>query len=192
MTNTTNLVTHPISDHLLEHAAIFSEKLGVSLLIFFGFYLGSLVAMRIIGQVGGTSDQGRRDILNLIGQIAKISLLVFGAVTALGTLGVNVSALVAGLGLTGFALGFAFRDALSNLLAGILILFYRPFRRGDFIAVAGFEGTVVCIDLRYTTLEGQGKIFLIPNSTLFTNCIALTKTTAIAPGAPESSPLKMG
>ena len=56
--------------------------------------------------------------------MAKLSLIVFGLVTALGTAGVNVSALVAGLGLTGFALGFAFRDVLSNLLAGVLILLY--------------------------------------------------------------------
>ena len=189
MTNTTNFVTHLITDDLMQQATAFGSKLGVSLLIFLGFWLASVIVRRIICRVG-PHDPARQDILKLVGQIAKISLLVFGAVTALGTLGVNVSALVAGLGLTGFALGFAFRDALSNLLAGILILFYRPFHRGDHIAVAGFEGMVVGIDLRYTTLEGQGKLFLIPNSTLFTNCISLIRTTGIPPGAPENSPLK--
>jgi small-conductance mechanosensitive channel len=79
------------------------------------------------------------------------------------------------LGLTGFALGFAFRDALSNLLAGVLILIYHPFHRTDRIAVAGFEGTVTSIDLRYTTLQDQDKIYLIPNSTLFTNPITLVR-----------------
>ena len=132
----------------------------------------------MICQVGKAIDPTRQDILNLIGQIARIGLLIFGLVTALGTLGVNVSALVAGLGLTGFALGFAFRDTLSNLLAGVLILIYHPFRRGDCIAVARFEGMVVCIDLRYTTLEGEEKIFLVPNATLFTNAISLTRSKA--------------
>jgi len=59
-------------------------------------------------------------LLRLLGRITKVAIVVFGIATALGTVGVNVSALVVGLGLTGFALGFAFRDILSNLLAGVL------------------------------------------------------------------------
>jgi len=80
-----------------------------------------------------------------------VALIIFGFITAPGTLGVNISALVAGLGLTGFALGFAFRDALPNVLAGIMILFYHPFRRGDRVVITGLEGQVTAIDLRYTT-----------------------------------------
>ena len=108
--------------------------------------------------------------------MAKTGLLVFGAVTALGTTGINVSALVAGLGLTGFALGFAFRDILANVVAGVLILVYRPFTRNDRVAVAGFEGTVSAIDLRYTTLTTEDKRILIPNSTLFTNAISVAQS----------------
>jgi len=110
-------------------------------------------------------------LLDLLGRIAGISLVVFGTITALGTLGIDVSALVAGLGLTGFALGFAFRDVLSNVLAGVLILLYRPFHRGDKIRVTGFEGSVTNIDLRYTTIAAADRIILIPNSNLFTNPI---------------------
>jgi small conductance mechanosensitive channel len=94
-------------------------------------------------------------------------------VTALGTLGINVSALVAGLGLTGFALGFAFKDALSNLLAGILILIYRPFMRGERISVTGLEGEVAELNFRYTVLRTPEKRILIPNSTLFTNAVTV-------------------
>ena len=79
--------------------------------------------------------------------------------------------LVAGLGLTGFALGFAFRDVLSNLLPGILLLLFRPFGIGDHISVSGLEGEVNNIELRYTILKQPGKIVLIPNSNLFTNPI---------------------
>jgi small-conductance mechanosensitive channel len=86
-------------------------------------------------------------------------------------MGVNVSALVASLGLTGFALGFALKDALSNLLAGALILIYQPFRCGDTIKVAGCEGEVTEINLRYTILRGDGKTHLIPNATLYTNTV---------------------
>lgn len=117
-----------------------------------------------------------RDLVELLGRTAKIALLVFGAVTALGTAGINVSALVAGLGLTGFALGFALRDILSNIVAGVLILLYRPFTRGDRITVTGLEGAVSHIDLRYTSLDGGDKLILIPNSNLFTNPIVVTRS----------------
>jgi small-conductance mechanosensitive channel len=125
----------------------------------------------VISRLHNRVPPGNADLLDLLGRIAGLALLVFGAITALGTFGVDVSALVAGLGLTGFALGFAFRDVLSNLLAGVLILLYRPFGRGDRIAVSGFDGVVAQIDLRYTTLHGEGKVILIPNSNLFTNPI---------------------
>lgn len=102
----------------------------------------------------------------LLARTAGIVIIIFGFVTVLGTLGINVSALVAGLGLTGFALGFALKDTISNLLAGILILLYQPFKIGNTIKIAGYEGDVVSIDLRYTQLNSDGSKILIPNSKL--------------------------
>ena len=109
----------------------------------------------------------------LLARAAKIALITLGVVTALGNLGVDVSAIVAGLGLTGFALGFALRDTISNLLAGILILLYSPFEIGNRINISSFDGVVVSIDLRYTELETQGRRILIPNSKLFTDPITV-------------------
>jgi small conductance mechanosensitive channel len=157
-------------------AAPLALRAAAGLLLFVVFWLAGTVAHRLTGRVAGRMEPARGDITRLLGRTAKISLVVFGAVSALGTVGVNVSALVAGLGLTGFALGFALRDALSNVLAGMLILLYRPFRRDDYISVTGFSGTVIDLDFRYTTLEVEGQRFLIPNSILFTNPIALGRT----------------
>ncbi len=82
---------------------------------------------------------------------------------ALGTFGINISALVAGLGLTGFALRFALKDVVSNLIAGSIILLHRPFKINDRIIVVGHEGKVIKIDLRYTTLKTKDHLSLIPN-----------------------------
>ena len=76
--------------------------------------------------------------------------------------------------MSGFALGFALKDALSNLLAGALILIYRPFRKGDKISVSGGEGEVVEVNFRYTVLLDSANTYLIPNSTLLTNLIKVT------------------
>jgi len=101
-----------------------------------------------------------------------------GAVAGLGTMGIDVSALVAGLGLTGFALGFALRDAISNLIAGALILTCRPFKRDYTIKVSGHEGRVTAIDLRYTTLEGGGERILVPNAPLFSKEVTVFEKSA--------------
>lgn len=155
-------------ENLIQRIVVFAPVLGVSLLILLAFWLAAVVFQKIIHRIGDRSGLNP-DIVGLLDRIVKAGVIVFGIVTALGTAHVNVSALVASLGLTGFALGFALKDALSNTLAGILILVYQPFRRGDHIITSGFEGTVEQIDLRYTTLSAAGDRILIPNSTMFTN-----------------------
>lgn len=157
--------------------AQFAPRFGMSVLIFLAFWIASVVVRSVIGRLGRRSEV-TQDILNLLQQAVKATLLIVGGITALGTMGIDVSALVTGLGLTGFALGFAFRDILSNLLAGTLILIYRPFQRHDRIAVLGFEGIVTEIGLRYTVLQTEDKKILIPNANLFTNPVSvLTKST---------------
>ncbi|MCH8263098.1 MAG: mechanosensitive ion channel [Proteobacteria bacterium] len=113
------------------------------------------------------------NLTSLLARTSNITLMIFGFITALGTLGINVSALVAGLGLTGFALGYAMKDTISNLLSGVLILLYRPFETGDRIKVSGYEGIVISIDLRYTEFDSEGNKVLIPNSKLFTDPITV-------------------
>lgn len=156
-------------------AGVWAVKILLSVLLFLVFWFLSAVMKKVICRVGRKTDPDKESVLILIGGVTRTSLLVFGTITAMGTLGINVSALVAGLGLTGFALGFAFRDALSNILAGIMILLYHPFRRGDRVMITGLEGCVVGIDLRYTTLQNETKTFLIPNSVLLTNAIVVNR-----------------
>src|SRR5947208_3750611 len=125
-----------------------ASRIATATVIMFLFWLAAAIVYRLIVRIESHLSS-RRDVLQLIARSVNIALLILGALTALGTAGVNVSALVAGLGLSGFALGFALRDILSNVLAGFLILFYRPFSAGDQINVLGLEGRVVDVDLRY-------------------------------------------
>lgn len=120
-------------------------------------------------------------LVDILAKTAKNIVLVFGILSALTSAGINVQGLVAGLGLTGFALGFALKDTLANLIAGMFILLYRPFRIGQWIKVATSktvydEGRVKKIDLRYTMLETDDFFTLVPNSMLFTNSIMIYKS----------------
>lgn len=156
-----------------EKLLALSPKFGVAILIVLGFYLVGSVIKRIILLPATRLREGEREVLELAGVSARIGIVTVGTITALGTMGVNVTALVASLGLSGFALGFAARDMLSNLLGGMLILFYHPFRRGDRISVAGSEGVVRQINLRYTLLDCGDRQILIPNSILLNTQIIL-------------------
>jgi small-conductance mechanosensitive channel len=145
----------------------------IGLAIFAAFWIAARITAGIIDRAAARTDESKRDVILLLGRTAQATIVIVGAIMALSNMGVNVNALVAGLGLSGFALGFALRDALSNVLAGVLIIMYRPFKRGDTINVTAIEGRVTSIDLRYTTIEADNKIYLVPNTTIFNNTITV-------------------
>jgi small-conductance mechanosensitive channel len=161
-------------EQLRAMVVAYLPKLAFSVVVLIVFWLLASGAWQVVRQVGAARGL-HAELTQLIARIVRATILVFGAVTALGTAGVDVAALVAGLGLTGFALGFALKDVISNVLAGILILFYKPFDYGDLITVTSFQGRVSDIDLRYTTLDAQERKFFVPNSMLFTNAITVEK-----------------
>ena len=163
-----------ITQTVHEQTIAWGPKAGVAVAVFLIFWVLSKISYKAIIKIG-TRTQLNVHIASLLARSAKIALFVFGVVTALGTLGINVSALVAGLGLTGFALAFALKDTVSNLVAGVLILIYHPFEINDRIKISSYEGNVVSVDLRYTVLESEGKKVLIPNSKLFTDPITILK-----------------
>ncbi|MCP4812486.1 MAG: mechanosensitive ion channel, partial [Planctomycetaceae bacterium] len=72
-----------------------------------------------------------------------------------------------------------FKDIISNVLSGILIIIYKPFQVGDQIKIKAYDGNVVSIDLRYTVLNREGKLLYIPNSLLFTDAIIVDQTVPV-------------
>ena len=84
----------------------------------------------------------------------------------------DVTAFLAGLGILGFAIGFALQDIMKNLAAGVLLLLQPPFHVGETIGVKGFEGTVLKIDLRATEMKAaDGRVVILPNADLLANPI---------------------
>ena len=164
----------------LDQFVAFVPRLGLALIIFVAFWLAGKSMRRVVSAALSSLGADRAEIVKLLANAARATLLVFGAITALGTVGIDVTALVAGLGLVGFGLAFALRDSISNLLAGVIVLMYRPFRVGDHVATAGFEGKVMAIDLRYTTIDAGDNRHLIPNSTLLSKPVTVPRGTAAA------------
>jgi len=161
-------------EKFLTAAVLFVPRALGSLAILSAFWIVSIVLQALVVKVG-TARRLHTEIVTMLRQLVKGAALAFGVVTALGTSGFNVSALVAGLGLSGFVLGFALKDVLANVVAGALILSYRPFQTDDHVAVAGFEGLVTEIDMRYTTIQADDRRILVPNSTVMTSPVSVFK-----------------
>lgn len=155
---------------------------GVAIILL--FLVLAWLFRRILRSMAGRFDLERRPLVSLGAEAVWFTGIALGLIVGFGTMGVDVTALVAGLGLTGFALGFALRDAVSNLLAGVLIILYQPFRSGDRIEVAGSAGRVVGINLRYTVLDAGDRRILVPNSNLFSNSVIVHREA----GSTERSP----
>lgn len=111
---------------------------------------------------------------HLIANIAFVAILLFGTFMALGLLGLDktVTSLLAGAGIIGLALGFAFQDIAANFMSGIIMAVRRPFREGDIIETKDKMGIVTNITLRSTIIRSfQGQYHIIPNKDVFQNII---------------------
>mgnify|MGYP000049358553 CR=1 FL=1 len=150
-------------EQILAIVSIEAPRLVFALGIFIFFWIGGTIFKKIVRRIMDNKSS-HANISKVLASIVKNLMVIVGLITALGTLGVNISAIVAGLGLTGFAFGFAFKDMLSNFISGILIFIYEPFKLDDTIEVEGKMGKVIDINLRYVTIEAENQKVLIPNS----------------------------
>ena len=151
------------------------------------FVLGTLALLVFVGvayaAASGTRRlmlrRGRENLGDVLSSFVFWGVMVFGMLVGLTVVipSLKPSDLLSSLGLTSVAIGFAFKNVLENWLAGLLILFRQPFRRGDQIVVKGYEGTVVRIETRATLIRTYDNLLIIiPNSDVFTN--ATTVKTA--------------
>ena len=100
----------------------------------------------------------------------RAGIYLISLMTILDLIGIEVSPLVASLGIAGFAIGFAAKDTLGNLLAGFFIMTDRPFKKGDRVEIAGYLGEIVDIGLRTTKIMTlDSNVVIIPNSKIISN-----------------------
>lgn len=118
----------------------------------------------------------RPSLKELLGLLLSIFIWVFGIMVAAVILfpGLTPASILAGLGIGSVAIGFAFKDVFENFLAGIIILFRREMRIGDFIECEGIEGKVSRIAIRESHIrQTDGQLVIVPNSILFKNPVII-------------------
>src|SRR5437762_10302129 len=123
-----------------------------------GRWIGRLIELRLRGRAM------EPPMRVLIVRVVKIVVMLFAGVVALDKLGFQVAPLVAGIGVAGLGIGIALQGVLSNVVAGLTIIFTKPFRVGEYIEIVGIHGDVAAIELFSTTLVHTDRSrIIVPN-----------------------------
>ncbi len=142
----------------------------IKVCIVLAFFIANRIILRMV--IKGTSNFCKRKHINshtclLIKKTIRYSINILTIILALQNIGIQITPLVTALGVSGVALSFGMKDTISNIIAGVLIMAYQQFKVGDHIKIKDWQGTVIDINIRYTTLQADDMTVFIPNSVLY-------------------------
>jgi len=143
-------------------------NIGYAILLTFVFYkVINIISSIKIHEIKRSEKEVKSEIINVGIKIINFIIMVIGLLIVLHFAGANLTAVLSGLGIGGFAVALAAKDSLANFFGTLSILLSDVFSQGDWIEIDGREGTVVEIGLRVTTLRTfDNAIIAIPNSVL--------------------------
>ena len=152
-----------VMDTLTQYALQYGLQAAVAL----GILIAGSLASRWAGNFAQQALEKQTldpPVRMLLVRIVKIVVLLFTAMIALQTLGVPIAPLIAGVGVAGVGIGLALQGVLSNVMAGLSIIFSKPYKVGEHISLLGVHGDVVVIDIFTTTLmHPDHSRVIIPN-----------------------------
>lgn len=156
-TNSTDLLTsastsiQQVKSKLIDFATNYGmQVIGAIIILVIGF-----IFARWIGNLLGRWLEKHHiepPVRNLLVRIARLVVMAFTLVMVLDKFGVPVTTLIAGIGVAGVGAGLAMQGVLSNVVAGLTIIFTKPFRVGEYIEIVSVQGEVKSIELFSTTL----------------------------------------
>lgn len=156
----------------LESMGVAAMRMLPNLAIGLGVLLLFLFLARLVRRLVQHINTGRfqENLVIVLGRMAQWAMILLGFLLAVTVAfpSFTPANLISALGITGIAIGFAFKDIFENFLAGILILITEPFRIGDQIVFGEFEGTIEQIETRATKMRTyDGRLVVIPNAELY-------------------------
>lgn len=170
---------HDKIESWLEMGIKHLPNMVVALVIIVIFAIVARIAARLMSNILHRVFESKQ-IADLLSAIFRVIVFVAGVFIALEFLGLTgtVTSLLAGAGIIGLAIGFAFQDMTENLIAGIAMGIKKPFQIGDVVEADGVFGTVRAINLRNTIVETFfGQLEIVPNKILFRNIVTNYTTT---------------
>ncbi|EIJ69095.1 mechanosensitive ion channel family protein [Pasteurella bettyae] len=149
----------------------YGTKLLLAIVI---FIVGKWIAHGLSKLLGKAAFASTKDdmLQSFVSSISYFLFLLIVVIAALSQLGINTSSLVALIGAAGLAIGLSLQSSLQNFAAGVMLLIFKPFRKGDFIETSGQAGTVEQMGLLVLELRtADNKTVLIPNAKVFSDSI---------------------
>ena len=144
---------------------------GAVVILVVGFLLAGVFGRRV-RRLGKTYEHLDATLFNFLGNVLRYVILAFTAMFVLNTFGIQTTSVVAIIGAASLAIGLALQGTLSNVAAGVMIIFFRPLKIGDFVEVNGVTGTVRDITLNYTEIASLGNVkVVVPNADVWGNTI---------------------
>ncbi len=151
---------YDIADRVIQAAAII---VGAQVALAFAMVIVAGLGRQDEGDTTAAARR-RETMLPLVGSLLRYVVYFVAGVMALQVLGVDVTAILAGAGIVGLAIGFGAQSLVQDVLSGFFTLFEGCYLVGDYIEVAGQEGTVEAITLRTTSVRARdGRLYIIPN-----------------------------
>ena len=115
----------------------------------------------------GVSDGTDKTMVSALESVLRFFIIFIGAIFIADAVGLDLTSLIAGLGISGLALALAAKDTISNFFGALTVLLDRPFKVGDWVVVGASEGEVIEINLRTTLIRtGMDTVITVPNANL--------------------------
>lgn len=138
------------------------------------FYVGRMLVRLLTRAIRTVMEKQEVDktLVTFVSNLVNMVLLVVVIITAIGALGIQTTSFIAVLGAAGLAIGLALQGSLSNFAAGVLIVFFRPYKVGDWVEAAGIAGSVEEVQILTTVLKtGDNKRVIVPNAQIMNSVI---------------------
>ncbi|EAZ80042.1 mechanosensitive ion channel family protein [Algoriphagus machipongonensis] len=154
-----------IADLIILYAP---KVLGAIITLVIGFWIAGLLSSKIKKSL--EKNNVDKSLAPFIFSVVSITLKMLVLLSAASMFGIEVTSFIAIFSALAFAIGLALQGNLSHMAAGILILFFKPFRVGDFIVTNGYSGTVKEIQIFNTILTTlDNRIIIVPNGAIASN-----------------------
>lgn len=133
--------------------SIIGKTIKIILTILISYFVYQTLKMMIQKQISRQKKQKQQTISNLILNVSKYVILGLSAIIILNVVGINITSLLAGVGLVGMVIGLAFQDLIKDVISGISIVLEDQYDIGDYVKINGFEGTVIDLSIRSTKIK---------------------------------------
>jgi small conductance mechanosensitive channel len=139
--------------------------LGVLVLVVGGFWVANWTDRTLRRLIDGRIDP---TLTSVVATLARYGILIVVGVAVLGQIGIQTTSVLAALGAVGLAIGLAMQGTLANVAAGMMLLWLRPFKVGDYVDTGAVAGTVKDVGLFASELHSWDGIYqFVPNSQLW-------------------------